>query len=300
MRQSDESKRLLLHAVDNGIFGIDAAGRMTFANPAALRMLGFSEEEMLGQNVHALIHHSRTDGSDYPEKDCPIYDSCMKASERHVAEEVFWRKDGSSFPVDYSSTPIIKDRGIMGAVVNFQDITERKKSEATIRQMAYHDSLTGFPNRKLFSDRLGIALAQAQRNGKKVGIAMLDLDNFKGVNDTLGHDAGDLLLKATAERLSNALRKSDTVARFGGDEFVLIIPDLEMTEDAIQIAQKIVDGFRKPFVINNHELVVTMSIGMAFYPNDGLEEGILLKNADIAMYQAKQAGRTRYRLFQKA
>jgi diguanylate cyclase (GGDEF)-like protein len=185
-------------------------------------------------------------------------------------------------------------------VVTFQDITERKQSEEKIRQMAYHDSLTGLPNRKLFSDRLGIALAQAKRNQKEVGIAMLDLDHFKGVNDTLGHDVGDLLLKATAERLSAALRKGDTVARFAGDEFLLILPDLKVIEDAIQVAQKIVDSFRKPFLIGTHQLVVKTSIGIAVYPNDGIDEGMLLKNADIAMYQAKQAGGGRYQLCKKA
>jgi diguanylate cyclase (GGDEF)-like protein len=146
---------------------------------------------------------------------------------------------------------------------------------------------------------LGIALAQAQRNQKKVGIAMLDLDNFKGVNDTLGHDVGDLLLKATAERLSAALRKGDTVSRFGGDEFVLILPNMEVIEDVIQVAQKIVEIFRKPFLIDAHQLVVTTSIGIAVYPNDGTDEGILLKKADIAMYQAKQTGRDRYQLRKK-
>ena len=186
------------------------------------------------------------------------------------------------------------------ALIILYSIVIYKHSEEKIQQMAYHDSLTGLPNRKLFSDRLDIALAQAQRNQKKVGIAMLDLDNFKDVNDTLGHDVGDLLLKATAERLSAALRKGDTVARFGGDEFVLILPDLKVIEDAIQVAQKIVDSFRKPFLIDTHQLVVTTSIGIAVYPNDGTDEGILLKNADIAMYQAKQAGRARYQLYKKA
>jgi diguanylate cyclase (GGDEF)-like protein len=147
---------------------------------------------------------------------------------------------------------------------------------------------------------LDIALAQAQRNQKKVGIAMLDLDNFKDVNDTLGHAMGDLFLKAMAERLSAGLREGDTVARLGGDEFVLILPDLETIEDAIQVARKIVDSFCKPFFVDTHQLVVTTSIGIAVYPNDGTDEGILLKNADIAMYQAKQAGRARYQLYKKA
>ena len=190
-----------------------------------------------------------------------------------------------------------KERIILLAI---EDITERKKYEEKIQQMAFHDSLTGLPNRKLFSDRLGIVLAQAKRNKKKVGIVMLDLDNFKDVNDTLGHDVGDTLLKAVAERLSGTLRKSDTVARFGGDEFVLIFPDMEIIEEAIQVVQKIIDRFNKPFLIDTHQLVVTTSIGIAVYPNDGMDEEILMKNADIAMYQAKQAGRARYQLYKEA
>lgn len=190
-----------------------------------------------------------------------------------------------------------KERIILLAI---EDITERKKYEEKIQLMAFHDSLTGLPNRKLFSDRLGIVLAQAKRNKKKVGIVMLDLDNFKDVNDTLGHDVGDTLLKAVAERLSGTLRKSDTVARFGGDEFVLIFPDMEVIEEAIQVVQKIIDRFHKPFLIDTHQLVVTTSIGIAVYPNDGMDEEILMKNADIAMYQAKQAGRARYQLYKEA
>jgi 5-methylcytosine-specific restriction protein A len=184
--------------------------------------------------------------------------------------------------------------------VTFSDITEREQSGEEIQRMAYHDSLTGLPNRNLFSDRLGIALAQAQRNQKRVGVAMLDLDRFKYVNDTLGHDVGDLFLKAATERLNTVLRKGDTIARFGGDEFVLILPDLKTIENAIQVVQKIVDSFCKPFLINTHQLIVTTSIGVSVYPNDGTDEATLLKNADIAMYQAKQAGRARYQLYEKA
>jgi diguanylate cyclase (GGDEF)-like protein len=186
------------------------------------------------------------------------------------------------------------------ALIILYSIVIYKHSEENIQQMAYFDSLTDLPNRKLFSDRLYITLAQAQRNQKKVGIAMLDLDNFKVVNDALGHNVGDLLLKATAERLSAALRKGDTVARFGGNEFVLILPDLKGIEDAISVAQRIVDNFRKPFLIDRQHLIVTTSIGITVYPTDGTDESILLKNADIAMYQAKQAGRARYQLYKKA
>jgi len=179
-------------------------------------------------------------------------------------------------------------------------LASRKREEEIIHRMAYHDSLTGLPNRKLFSDRLGIALAHAQRNQSKVAVAMIDLDNFKEINDTLGHIIGDLFLKATAERLDAEMRKGDTVARFGGDEFLLILPDLNAIEDAIQVAQKIVDSFCKPLLIDTYQFVVKMSIGVAVYPNDGTDEVILLKNADIAMYRAKQAGGGRYQLYKEA
>ena len=200
----------------------------------------------------------------------------------------------------HASGKVDPERGIKKIISGtFQDITERRQAEEKIRHMAYHDSLTGLSNRKLFSDRLRIVIAQAQRNQKKVGIAMLDLDNFKGVNDTLGHDVGDLLLKEAAERLSAALRKGDTIARFGGDEFALILPEMSVRENAIQVAKKIVDIFCNPFLLDTHKLVVTASIGIAVYPDDGKDEEMLLKNADIAMYQAKQGGRARYQLYKK-
>jgi diguanylate cyclase (GGDEF)-like protein/PAS domain S-box-containing protein len=184
-------------------------------------------------------------------------------------------------------------------LLSIEDITERKQLEEKIQFMAFHDTLTGLPNRKLFSDRLSIAMAHAERNKTKVGIMMLDLDGFKDVNDTLGHDAGDIILTKTAERLSESLRKEDTVARFGGDEFVLILPDIDSIEDAVLIAQKIIDRFSEPIPVYSSRIIVTTSIGIAEYPEDGTEEGVLLKNADAAMYQAKQSGRARFRLFNK-
>ena len=273
------------------IMVVDSHRRIQMVNES-VNIFGFSPEEVINKTTDLLYLDRRVDKN----RPTEIYDSINKIG-FHIGQATGRKRTGETFPLEIM-TALLK--GSEGVVVVIRDITERMQTEEKIRQMAYHDSLTGLPNRKLFSDRLDIALMQAQRNQKKVGIAMLDLDNFKDVNDTLGHDAGDIVLKAAAMRLSAELRKVDTVARFGGDEFVLILPDLKVIEDAVQIAQKIVDSFRKSFLIDANQLIVTISMGIAVYPNDGTDEAMLLKNADIAMYQAKQAGRARYQLFKKA
>ena len=212
-----------------------------------------------------------------------------------------------SFPLIGNRTMLLNARQIEQEIgteriilLAIEDITERKKTEEKLQYMAFHDSLTGLPNRILFSDRLGIAIAQAKRNNKIIGILMLDLDNFKEVNDTHGHEVGDMLLKGVAERLSATLRESDTVARRGGDEFMIILTELGEIENAKLITQKIIDLFIAPFSIDAHKLFTTTSIGIAIYPNHGSNEGVLLRNADIAMYQAKQSGGGQYHLYRKA
>jgi diguanylate cyclase (GGDEF)-like protein/PAS domain S-box-containing protein len=295
IRQSEERYRALVENASDMVFRTDENGYFTFVNPAVIRITGYEEEELIGKQYTIMFR------PDMRDKAMKFFGrQFVKGIQNTYSEYSILTKDGQELWVGQNTQLIVEDGNVTGFQVVARDITERRQMEEKILQMAYHDSLTGLPNRKLFSDRLGIALAQAQRSQKKVGIAMLDLDNFKGVNDTLGHDIGDLLLKVAAERLSAALRKGDTVARFGGDEFVLILPDLKAIEDAIQVVQKIVDSFCKPFLIDTHQLVVTTSIGIAVYPNDGTDGDSLLKNADIAMYQAKQTGRNRYQLCKKA
>jgi len=272
------------------IMVVDSHRRIQMVNES-VNIFGFSPEEVINKTTDLLYLDRRVDKN----RPTEIYDSINKIG-FHIGQATGRKRTGETFPLEIMTVSL---KGSEGVVIVIRDITERKQTEEKIRQMAYHDSLTGLPNRKLFSDRLNIAIVQAQRNQKKVGIAMLDLDHFKDVNDTLGHTMGDLFLKATAERLHADLRKGDTIARFGGDEFVLILPDLETIEDAIQVAQKIVDSFCKPFLVDTHQLVVTTSIGIAVYPDDGTDDDILLRNADIAMYQAKQAGRARYQLYKK-
>jgi diguanylate cyclase (GGDEF)-like protein/PAS domain S-box-containing protein len=273
------------------IMVVDSHRRIQMVNES-VNIFGFSPEEVIKKTTDLLYLDRRVDKN----RPTEIRDAVNKIG-FHIGQATGRKRTGETFPLEIMTLSL---KGNEGVVVVIRDITDRMQTEEKIRQMAYHDSLTGLPNRKLFSDRLGIALAQAQRNQKKVGIAMLDLDNFKDVNDTFGHAMGDLFLKAIAERLSIELREGDTVARFGGDEFILILPDLKVIEDAIQVAQKIVDSFCKPCLVDTHQIVVTTSIGIAVYPDDGTDEGILMKNADLSMYQAKQAGRARYHLYKKA
>jgi diguanylate cyclase (GGDEF)-like protein/PAS domain S-box-containing protein len=270
------------------IMVVDSHRRIQMVNES-VNIFGFSPEEVIKKTTDLLYLDRRVDKN----RPTEIRDSVNKIG-FHIGQATGRKRTGETFPLEIMTVSL---KGSEGVVVVIRDITERKQTEEKIRQMAYHDSLTGLPNRKLFSDRLNIAIVQAQRNQKKVGIAMLDLDHFKDVNDTLGHTMGDLFLKATAERLHVTLRKGDTIARFGGDEFVLILPDLAIIEDATQIAQKIIDSFCNPFLIDSHQLVTTTSIGIVVYPNDGTTEDLLLRNADIAMYQAKQEGRNQYQLY---
>ena len=180
---------------------------------------------------------------------------------------------------------------------------EREASElATVEMehLAYHDALTGLPNRPLFMDRLIMSVAQASRSNQKLAVFFLDLDRFKDINDSLGHSTGDGLLKAVAERIHRCIREGDTVARLGGDEFTLLIPRIDHVEDAAKIAQKIIETLKIPFSILDHELFVTTSVGISVYPDDGTDPETLVRNADTAMYRAKDQGRDNYQLYTPA
>ncbi len=177
------------------------------------------------------------------------------------------------------------------------DITARKRAEETIKHMAYHDSLTDLPNRTLFQDRLTVALAQARRKRRMAAVMFLDLDRFKVVNDTVGHALGDDLLQGVAERLTGLVREGDTVARVGGDEFTLLLAEVERAEDVVEVAERVLDTLRQPWVLNGHEFRITASIGIAMFPNDGEDADSRLRNADTAMYRAKDQGRDNYELY---
>jgi len=204
------------------------------------------------------------------------------------------RKDGSFLPVTIVSTPLLREGEIVGSVAAFHDITERKQAMKRIQYLAHYDALTGLPNRRLLEDRFEQALVRAKRNHRSLAVMFLDLDHFKQVNDTLGHDQGDELLKAVAQRLTASVRQEDTVSRLGGDEFVVVLPEITGVGDAEIVAQKIVEVIRSPVKLERQELHITTSVGLAVYPQDGEDIVSLMKNADSAMYRAKESGRDRY------
>ncbi len=287
---------LILDSVWEGIFGLDKDGRATFLNPAAEKMLGWTSEELVGKNIHDIIHHSRRDGSPHPREECSAHASLVDGQVHRVTGETFWRKNGASFPVESSSVPIVENGAIVGAVITFRDITDRQKTEHKIRQLAYFDALTGLPNRRLLRDRLKALLAQERRTGGRFAVLFIDLDGFKDINDSLGHSNGDRFLRVIAERLKKSLRDCDTLARLGGDEFILI-GRIQTPLDASVIARKLLFDLARPVELENQVLYSSGSIGMALYPDDGEDADTLLKNADAAMYQAKDRGKNTYQYF---
>ncbi|MCW8918987.1 MAG: EAL domain-containing protein [Gammaproteobacteria bacterium] len=295
LHDADEHNRLLLESAAEGIFGVDVNGVTTFVNPAAVKMLGYEEEELIGKPMHALIHHHHADGSDYPVVNCPMSLTLRTGVPHFVDDEVLWHKGGRPIPVEYNSTPIFKGGAVVGTVVSFSDISQRIEAESRLEYQAYFDALTGLANRRLLMDRLEQALTRAQRHNHMGGLLFLDLDNFKTINDSLGHKVGDELLCMVAERLLAAVRAEDTVARMGGDDFVILLPEVdddpEHCVEALQeVADKCCEYVARPYPVQGHELHVTTSIGIALFPMGVETADDLLKQADTAMYRAKEQG----------
>jgi diguanylate cyclase (GGDEF)-like protein/PAS domain S-box-containing protein len=289
---------MVLEAAGEGIFGLDRHGNVTFVNPAASHMTGWSTQELLGRPMHNLLHHTKPDGAPYPSAECPIYAAFTTGTTHSRDDEVFWRKDGTSFPVEYTSTPIFENSEIVGAVVTFRDITERKALEKQLHHQAFHDPLTGLPNRALFMDRLEHAITRANRRGSKVAVLFMDLDNFKVINDSLRHKAGDQLLVAVAERLQAGLRPEDTAARLGGDEFTILVEDIANVGEVVQIAERIANRLQPPFALEEQEVFVSASTGIVLNSASQEQPADLLRHADLAMYRAKHRGKARYEVFE--
>ena len=287
--------RKVIEASLDGIMIVDAGSRIEFVNPAFTHMTGYEPEEIIGKNPR-ILNSGRHDEAFYRH----MYETLGK---QDYWQGEIWnrRKNGEIFP-EWLTINVIRDEdgSISQYAAIFSDITERKKTEERIKNLAYFDVLTGLPNRRLLTDRLQVAIANAHRHDHQLAIMFLDLDLFKRINDSLGHGVGDQVLIETAGRISHCIREGDTVARLGGDEFTILLPEIDHLEDAAKLAERLITQVKQPFLIDDHELYVTTSIGIAVYPDDGDSVESLIKNADTAMYRAKDLGRNSFQLYTPA
>jgi diguanylate cyclase (GGDEF)-like protein/PAS domain S-box-containing protein len=292
---AEEKLRLsatVLEHIADGVMVIDVDGRIVAINPAFTQITGYTESEALGQDS-ALTRSSRHDLAFY------------RRMWTDLAESGFWRgeiwktrKNGELY-LEWLTVSAVRDNA--GEVTHhaavFSDITKVKESQDKLDHMAHHDPLTALPNRLLFHDRLQHALLRAARDGEQLAILFIDLDRFKNVNDTLGHHVGDELLKQVAAALLGELREGDTLARLGGDEFIVLLEDIDGNAGAGHVAAKLVAMFEQPFMVSDYELFVTGSVGISMYPADAIDLNMLIRNADVAMYQAKARGRNGYQFY---
>jgi diguanylate cyclase (GGDEF)-like protein/PAS domain S-box-containing protein len=283
---------IILDSAGEGICGLDAAGIVTFANPAAADLLACPREELLGSRFHDVIHPEAPHSDGHDAAKCPIQIALLENVCSHSDSEAFARADASSFPAEFSITPYAGGKA-EGAVVTFKDITERKRSEQRLQYLADHDVLTGLHNRRRFGEELSQQIAICERLHVTSALLVLDIDNFKFINDALGHQAGDELIRSLARQLKGRIRRTDFVARLGGDEFALLLTGTD-TEEALEVANELLGMVRSNRVLARDKPVqVTTSIGIAMLDAQNVSAERLLMEADVAMYEAKGSGRDR-------
>ena len=290
----DDNEKLL-EAMHEGILGIDRQGRIKFANSAAIRMLKASPIQLVDTYIEALFEEPNHKAESKWEEH-PVRQVCDEGNILQVEKSEFWRADGTAMKVKFAAVPV-NDLDGMNIVLAFKQLTQERDGKDKVSQLSNMDSLTGLPARARFEEVAEEALKRTKRLDGKLAILFIDLDHFKNINESLGHDIGDELIKGVSDRLKKCIRRSDTVARLGGDEFGVVLEGLDMAQGAGVAAQKIMDQLQEPFLLDGHEIFTGCSIGIATYPNCGDTIRALLKNADSAAYRAKSLGRNNYQFF---
>lgn len=291
LAERDVQLTALLDSTAEGIYGLDPLGRCTFSNAACARMLGYdSPQDLIGLAMHDLVHHTHQDGRPHPAHACTIRRAYLEEQPQHADHELLWRRDGTSFPVEYWAYPITKSGTVVGVVVSFFDITERQAYAQALQHQATHDSLTGLPNRHTLHRTIADTVDAARARHRHVALFLMDLDRFKEVNDTLGHHIGDRLLVQLAQRLRGAADRHDSLVRLGGDEFAVVIGQLESRQAAEEKARALLQHIKAPFELTGMRVQIGASIGIAMHPDHGDDPGVLLRRADVAMYAAKRDG----------
>jgi diguanylate cyclase (GGDEF)-like protein/PAS domain S-box-containing protein len=308
LERSEHLHRFLVNNSPDLIYTIDNAGRFTFINNRFETLLGYTHDELIGNRYSTIVHDDDLEKARYAfierrsdHRATANLEVRLKGKNNnsHNFENNLFFSMMSALGVygDQCAGDSQEQKCYLGTYGVARDISERKKAEDTIAFQAFHDYLTQLPNQRLFKDRLEMAIVHEKRHGGMVGVMFIDLDRFKVVNDTYGHSAGDELLKSVAHRLRLCMRAGDTLARKGGDEFTVLLPDMLKAEDVTVIAEKILNALNAPFVVNGQDVHITASIGIAVLPRDGETADILLKNADIAMYKVKSNGKNGFKYF---
>lgn len=292
LKESEERYRLSFCHAAVGMAHLAADGQLLCVNHKLQQVLGYSEAELLHMRLRDITH------PDDIETDQALQRRLVSGEIKDYAREKrYVHKDGHYLWVNVTISSMYNGRGNFHFIAMVEDISKRKAVEKEMRHLASHDALTDLPNRSLLQDRLAQAIIHAQRARQFVAVLFVDLDRFKNINDSLGHDVGDQVIREAAWRLSLALRAGDTVARHGGDEFVVVLSEITRQSDVLTVVQKIIDAISAPMMLQGHELFLSSSIGISMYPRDGRNSVTLMKNADTAMYQAKKAGAGGYKFY---
>ena len=295
----DEKERaqVTLNSIGDAVVSTDVEGHVTYLNVVAEAMTGWPLQQAKGlplETVFRIIDGTTRAAVKNPMKLAILENKTVGLTPNCI----LLRRDGVEAAIEDSAAPIHDRQGrVTGAVMVFHDVTAARALSVRLSHLAEHDSLTGLPNRLLLNDRLTQAIVLAERHRKQLAVLFLDIDRFKHINDSMGHAVGDRLLQSVAERLVACVRSSDTVSRQGGDEFIILLSELTDAQDAAASAEKILLALAKPYCIDEHDLYMTASIGIVAYPDDGADADTLVKNADVAMYHAKNSGRGNYQFF---